>query len=214
MSITLVTMLDRLGMTHKPRFTVEETADILGLRRDQVMDLLKRGKLLGVKSSAARWSGVFADDLSTFIVSINAPRNSRGKSEQLLPKMDPVVDESSSELQAHRDEKVEPQIDSPMTGCLDSVPRERAAAAEFIQSLSSLPKFGEESRRISLLNLTDFYVRQTQQEDPFCAPVFWDLLSDAMKKGCIPLREEWDSEAGSTFFVGVDQTMLNEMIVT
>jgi hypothetical protein len=71
MSINLVTMLERLGMTHKPRFTVEETAEILGIRRDQVMDLLKRGKLIGVKSSSARWSGVFAVDLDKYIQVIN-----------------------------------------------------------------------------------------------------------------------------------------------
>ena len=71
MFINLVTMLERLGMTHKPRFTVEETAEILGVRRDQVMDLLKRGKLIGVKSSAARWSGVFAVDLDKYIQDIN-----------------------------------------------------------------------------------------------------------------------------------------------
>ena len=73
MPINLVTMLERLGMTHKPRFTVEETAEILGVRRDQVMDLLKRGKLIGVKSSPNRWSGVFAVDLDDYIEKINAP---------------------------------------------------------------------------------------------------------------------------------------------
>ncbi len=85
MPINLVTMLERLGMTHKPRFSVEETAEILGVRRDQVMDLLKRGKLIGVKSSAARWSGVFAVDLDDYIEKVNAPNEDDANTDEPGP---------------------------------------------------------------------------------------------------------------------------------
>ena len=56
-------LLDRLGLRAKPRYSLEETADIIGIRRDQVLDLLKRGKLIGVRASDRRWGGIIAADL-------------------------------------------------------------------------------------------------------------------------------------------------------
>lgn len=71
MDHTLSKMLEALGIPYKPRFTIEEVAEILGIRRDQVMHLLKRKKLVGMKSSANRWGGVFAFDLDQYIQAVN-----------------------------------------------------------------------------------------------------------------------------------------------
>lgn len=65
-------LLDRLGLQGKPRYTLEETADILGIRRDQVLDLLKRGKLLGLRASERRWSGMLAEDLDDYLEAMQA----------------------------------------------------------------------------------------------------------------------------------------------
>jgi hypothetical protein len=72
-------LLDRLGLQTKPRYTLEETADILGIRRDQILDLLKRGKLTGVRASERRWGGVIAVDLDDYLGRVNAPRERRGQ---------------------------------------------------------------------------------------------------------------------------------------
>lgn len=94
MSMNLNTILERLGMTHKPRFTLEETAEILGSRRDQILDLLKRGKLLGVKASSSRWSGVFAIDLDNYIKAVNQAKPSKG------PPLSDCNSASNSETEA------------------------------------------------------------------------------------------------------------------
>jgi len=75
MDHTLTKMLEALGIPYKPRFTVEEVAEILGIRRDQVMHLLKRQKLIGMKSSSNRWGGVFAADLDQYIQTVNQSMN-------------------------------------------------------------------------------------------------------------------------------------------
>jgi hypothetical protein len=67
-------ILARLGMPSKPRFTLEEVADILGIRRDQVLSLLKRGKLIGIRAMERRWAGVFAEQLATYLEEVNAPK--------------------------------------------------------------------------------------------------------------------------------------------
>jgi hypothetical protein len=66
-------LLDRLGLKAKPRYSLEETAEIIGIRRDQVLDLLKRGKLIGVRASERRWGGIIAADLDDYIGRVNAP---------------------------------------------------------------------------------------------------------------------------------------------
>ena len=66
-------LLDRLGLRGKPRYTLEETAEIIGIRRDQVLDLLKRGKLIGKRASERRWGGILADDLDDYLEDVNAP---------------------------------------------------------------------------------------------------------------------------------------------
>ena len=65
-------ILDHLGLQGKPRYTLEETADILGIRRDQVLDLLKRGKLIGFRASERRWGGIAAEHLDDYIGRVNA----------------------------------------------------------------------------------------------------------------------------------------------
>lgn len=74
MSTTLAGVIQELGIPTKPRYSLEEVADVLGIRRDQVVDLIRKGKLPGMKSSMNRWRGVFASDLDAFIQKVNAPR--------------------------------------------------------------------------------------------------------------------------------------------
>lgn len=70
-------LLDRLGLLGKPRYTLEETAEIIGIRRDQVLDLLKRGRLIGKRASERRWGGILAKDLDDYLEMMNAPREKR-----------------------------------------------------------------------------------------------------------------------------------------
>lgn len=74
MNTTLAEVLTALGIPHKPRYSIEEVAEILGIRRDQVIDLLRKGRLVGMRSSMHRWRCVFATELDAFIQKINAPR--------------------------------------------------------------------------------------------------------------------------------------------
>lgn len=73
MQSTLIHLLAKLGIEPKPRFSPQETADILGIRWDQLLGLLKRGKIAGIRASERRWSGVLADDLSAYLDAVNAP---------------------------------------------------------------------------------------------------------------------------------------------
>jgi len=70
-------LVAQLGLPEKLRYSLEETAEILGIRRDQVLDLLKRGKLLGKRASERRWSGILAEDLDGYLETVNAPREKR-----------------------------------------------------------------------------------------------------------------------------------------
>lgn len=74
MNTTLAGVIEALGIPPKPRYSVEEVAEILGLRRDQAVDLLRKGKLTGMKSSMHRWRCVFATELDAFLQRVNAPR--------------------------------------------------------------------------------------------------------------------------------------------
>ncbi len=75
MNNALIALLGRLNLPYKARFTIEETADILGIRRDQVISQLKKKTLIGTRCSIRRWGGVFADDLNTYLERIQAPSN-------------------------------------------------------------------------------------------------------------------------------------------
>jgi excisionase family DNA binding protein len=75
MNTTLAGVLEALGIPRKPRYSIEEVAEILGIRRYQVVDLLRKGKLTGMKSSMNRWRCVFATELDAFIQKVNAPRH-------------------------------------------------------------------------------------------------------------------------------------------
>jgi len=78
-------LLDRLGLKAKPRYSLEETAEIIGIRRDQVLDLLKRGKLIGVRASDRRWGGIIAADLDDYIGRVNAPWVQRRQAPSVKP---------------------------------------------------------------------------------------------------------------------------------
>lgn len=75
MHLILTMALDAVGIPYKARFSIEEVAEVLAIRREQVVDLLKKGRLRGIKSSPSRWRWIYADDLGDYLDVINAPVN-------------------------------------------------------------------------------------------------------------------------------------------
>lgn len=69
-------ILERLNIPLKPRYNLDEVGEVLGIRRDQVLDLLRRRQIIGMKSSSNRWSGVFADDLDAYLLRVNSAQDS------------------------------------------------------------------------------------------------------------------------------------------
>jgi excisionase family DNA binding protein len=70
---TLQSILERLNIPYKARYTIEEVAEILGIRRDQVLNLLHKGRLIGVRATERRWAGVFPDELEAYLERIHNP---------------------------------------------------------------------------------------------------------------------------------------------
>lgn len=73
----LHTTLDRLGIPKQPRYPMNTTAEILGVSRDQVADLLRLGRLNGTRSSERRWAGVWHAELETYMERIHEHPNDR-----------------------------------------------------------------------------------------------------------------------------------------
>lgn len=60
-----------LGLRSAPRYSLEEVSTILGVRIDQVRELIKKRHLKGFKGTTIRWTGVFHDDLAAFLSRAN-----------------------------------------------------------------------------------------------------------------------------------------------
>lgn len=102
MNTTLAGVIEALGIPRKPRYSTEEVAEILGIRRDQVVDLLRKGKLTGMKSSMNRWRCVFATELDAFIQKVNTPRQAAIKEPSTSQhRKEPQVTEGGDPLTAH-----------------------------------------------------------------------------------------------------------------
>jgi len=96
MQSTLTHLLTKLGIEPKPRYTAQETADILGIRWDQMLGLLKRGKIIGIRASERRWIGVLADDLSAYLDAVNAPRERKTPiPTKVTPPMEHVAEDAT-----------------------------------------------------------------------------------------------------------------------
>lgn len=209
MSPLLETMLDQLGIKPKPRFTVEEVAEILGIRRDQVLDLLKRKKLIGMRASVSKWSGVFAQDLAEYIQIVNAPRETKGESKERPLNDQHLVCEAPSDPKLHQDKEEDSTLDSPSTPEPES--KEQTSAREFVRKISFLPIARTLGRRIHLQDLTGFYFNLTKLEDPFDTPVLWKAIAHAEKQGTTHIREVLSPETFDIFYEGIDLCLLKEL---
>lgn len=69
---TLEHLLTTMGIIPAARYSVEETAAILGLTPKQVRTQIKKGRLTAIKGSARRWGGVLHADLDAYLVAANA----------------------------------------------------------------------------------------------------------------------------------------------
>lgn len=69
---SLNSLILALGMSIDTRYSIEETATILGLTPKQIRTQIKKGKLTAIRGSRRRWSGVFHTDLEAYVASINA----------------------------------------------------------------------------------------------------------------------------------------------
>lgn len=70
-TISLNALVLALGMSPAPRYSIEETATILGLNPKQVRTQIKKGHLAAIRGSRRRWSGVFHADLESYFASVN-----------------------------------------------------------------------------------------------------------------------------------------------
>jgi hypothetical protein len=68
---TLTTLILALGIAPAPRYSIEETAAILGLTSKQVRTQIKKGYLTAIRGSRRRWSGVFHADLESYFAAVN-----------------------------------------------------------------------------------------------------------------------------------------------
>ena len=67
----LTHLITTLGMTPAPRYSIEETAAILGLTPKQVRTQIKKGRLAAFRGSSRRWMGVLHTDLEVFFLVAN-----------------------------------------------------------------------------------------------------------------------------------------------
>lgn len=68
---TLEYLLITLGLAQASRYSIEETATILGLTPKQVRTQIKKGHLAAIKSSPRRWGGVLHTDLDAYLAAAN-----------------------------------------------------------------------------------------------------------------------------------------------
>ncbi|WP_306599175.1 hypothetical protein [Geothrix sp. 21YS21S-2] len=71
MNTTLQTLLDAMAVAPKPRYPLEEVAYLLDARLQAVKNLIKNGKLKGVKTGPRKWGYVLHSDLEAFVTNLN-----------------------------------------------------------------------------------------------------------------------------------------------
>jgi hypothetical protein len=62
-------ILSRIGIEPKSNYSMEEAAEILGIIRDQGVDMLQRGKLKS--ASDRRWMKKFVKRIDVYILEVN-----------------------------------------------------------------------------------------------------------------------------------------------
>lgn len=92
--------LTMLGIPPQARYPVDTVAQVLGIQRSQVLELLRRDRLRGSRSSERRWAGVWHQDLSNYLNEICRPRGLRqpspAKSPIPVPTLTPISPASPS----------------------------------------------------------------------------------------------------------------------
>jgi hypothetical protein len=68
----LPALLTTLKMSRKPRYTIEETAYILGVTPHQVRTQIIKKRLPAQRGLERRYTGVMHDDLNAFIIKNNS----------------------------------------------------------------------------------------------------------------------------------------------
>jgi DNA-directed RNA polymerase sigma subunit (sigma70/sigma32) len=71
MAHLLTRLLEAHGTPQKPRYTLQEVGDILGMNRNRVRLQIVRGDLQAVKTSPKRWGYVLHEDLASFVAVMN-----------------------------------------------------------------------------------------------------------------------------------------------
>ena len=69
---TLSHLIASLGVPLAYRYTLDETAVILGLTPKQVRSQIKKGRLKGVRGSRNHVAGVLHTDLAAYFAAVNA----------------------------------------------------------------------------------------------------------------------------------------------
>lgn len=69
--MTLNQLLNSLGMTRAARYSIEDTAAILGITARQVKTQIQKGHLTALKSSPRRWAWVLHCDLEAYFAAAN-----------------------------------------------------------------------------------------------------------------------------------------------
>jgi len=63
---TLSTLITSLGMSLKPRYTIEEVSTVLGITPKQVRSQIKKGRLKALRGSRNCLTGILHSDLETY----------------------------------------------------------------------------------------------------------------------------------------------------
>lgn len=199
----LTKALDAVGIPNKARFTIEEVAVVLAIRRDQVVDLLKKGRLRGIKSSPSRWRWIYADDLGEYFSAIN---ESRGTAVRSICTNEAIGEGPSDLLSTGR--SVAPSQKD--VGQTISVYEQKMAKA-FVNWLGNLSTLDYQIKSIDEPALTAFYFATTKAEAPDHAPVFLRILRDAIKASDILLWEIGTDNFGRAVFGGADLPTLTDL---
>lgn len=192
----LTMALDAVGIPYKARFSIEEVAEVLAIRREQVVDLLKKGRLRGIKSSPSRWRWIYADDLGAYLAAIN------GTWEKTVSLTGPDASIDSAHIGTSPSA---PSGAPPQNGNKygDSDYEQKAAKA-FVKWMGNLPVLDYLKKTIDEHTLTAFYYSKTKAETPDKAPIFLHLLREATKADDVIMREVGTDDFGRAVFRGTD----------
>lgn len=203
MSTILSTTLAAVGIPYKARFSLDEVAQVLAITREQVVDLLKKQRLTGFKSSPGRWRWVFGEDLGSYLEAINVHSSRNREPQERAPESDDFARRNDEEVNAG------PSSNHVIPDELGE--EEIKAVRRFVDRLGYLPTLDYTILRISSKDLIAFYHAFTSLERQDHAPIFLALLRDAIKRNDGVMWEVGpDPVTGEPVFGGVDLETLCE----